>query len=103
MKSGWFVGDFSPAAYRTNKFEVALIKHTKGQKWPTHIHKEATEINLLLKGSMIIQDCMIEAGMVFVIEPWEIADPVFLEDCELIVIKTPSIIGDKYEYIEKTV
>ena len=35
-------------------------------------------------------------GDVFIIHPYEIADPLFLEDCKIMVIKTPSVPGDKY-------
>ena len=31
MTGGWFVGDFAPAAFTTNKFEVCYKHHTKGE------------------------------------------------------------------------
>jgi quercetin dioxygenase-like cupin family protein len=97
MKGGWFIGDFEPSAYRTNNCEVCYKKHYKGEKWQTHVHKVATEVNYLVVGHMTIQDKDLKSGDVFVIEPNEIADPEFLEDCELVVVKVPSIIGDKYD------
>ena len=75
MKGGWFIGNFEPSVYKTEEFEVAYARHHKGQKWDTHYHKKSTEINL--------------------------ADPEFLEDCELIVVKTASVIGDKYAVVQK--
>jgi len=45
---------------------------------------------------MIIQEQMLVSGDVFVIEPYEIADPVFLEDCTVVVVKAPSVPGDKF-------
>jgi len=45
---------------------------------------------------MIIGGLRLKAGDVFKINPGEIADPVFLKDCELIVVKVPSVPGDKY-------
>ena len=36
-------------------------------------------------------------GDVFVFDKGEIADPVFLEDCTLVVVKIPSIPSDKFE------
>ena len=39
------------------------------------------------------------AGDVFVIEPGEVAEPEFLEDCQLVCVKTPSLPGDKYEVL----
>ena len=38
----------------------------------------------------------INAGEIFVIEKNEVADPEFLEDCSVLVVKTPSAPGDKY-------
>lgn len=96
MKGGWFIGDFEPTAFRTNKFEVALVKHTQGQKWETHYHKVATEINLLISGKIQINDEVFVSGDIFVISPNEVAAPQFLEDSEVIVIKTPSDVNDKY-------
>jgi len=96
MKGGWFVGNFTPSAHNTEQFEVAFARHHKGQKWDAHYHKKATEINYLIRGKMTIQETTLKAGDIFILKPYEVADPVFLEDCELIVIKTPSVIGDKY-------
>lgn len=97
MWRGWFIGDFDPSVYRTKDFEVGIIKHLKGETWPKHYHKAATEINCLISGKMIVQGKEITPGNIFIFEPMEIADPVFLEDCTIVVVKTASIKGDKYE------
>jgi hypothetical protein len=97
MIKGWFVGDFEPTAYKTKDFEVCYKIHEKNEKWPVHYHKIATEINYLIRGTMTINNKFLKTGDVFVLLPEEIADPTFHERCELIVIKTPSVIGDKYE------
>ena len=39
------------------------------------------------------------SGDIFLIEKYEIADPEFLEDCKVLCVKRPSIIGDKYEVL----
>jgi mannose-6-phosphate isomerase-like protein (cupin superfamily) len=96
MTGGWFVGDFSPTAFTTNGFEVCYKKHYAGEHWDTHYHKEATEINLLVKGRMRINNVEINAGEIFVIPPYYVSKPEFIQDCELVIIKTPSVIGDKY-------
>ena len=44
---------------------------------------------------MIIQDKEINEGDIFILEPKEIADPIFLEDCEIVCVKIPRITGDK--------
>ena len=95
MMGGWFIGDFKPSAYQTKEFEVGYKVHPKGEEWATHYHEKMTEINYLIRGHMTIQDTYISPGDIFILYPGEIADPVFHEDCELIVIKTPAITGDK--------
>ena len=42
---------------------------------------------------------LIEPGDIFVLEPKEIADPIFHEDCKIVCVKKPSIIGDKFEVL----
>jgi hypothetical protein len=96
FKDGWFVGDFEPTAYKTKNFEVCYKKHFKDEKWETHYHKVGTEINLLLSGSMLIQGKKLVSGDVFVLHPYEIADPIFLEDCFLVIIKNVSGVKDKF-------
>jgi quercetin dioxygenase-like cupin family protein len=96
---GWFVGDFDPSIHQTKEFEVGVLTHKKGEKWASHYHKQSREINLLLEGSMLMHGIEIHKGSIFVLEPWEVADPIFLEDCKVLVIKTPSIKGDKYEVV----
>ena len=96
---GWFVGNFDPAILRTEQFEVGLLTHPKGEVWPTHIHKIATEYNLLVEGKMVLNGVTIEQGEIFVIEPNEPAIPTFLEDCKILCIKVPSVPGDKYEVL----
>jgi quercetin dioxygenase-like cupin family protein len=95
FKGGWFIGDFEPSILRTQQFEVALAVHRKGDVWPKHYHSESVEYNLLVSGRMMIQNEVIEEGNIFVFDKGEIADPIFLEDCKVMVIKTPSLPHDK--------
>lgn len=99
MKGGWFVGEFNPTAFKSSFFEVCYKKHPKGEKWPDHYHKTAVEINYLIRGKMKMHDTILIAGDIFVLEQYEVANPVFLEDCELIVVKTTSDLNDKYDAI----
>jgi hypothetical protein len=96
MTRGWFIGDFEPSLLKTKDFEVGILTHKKGEEWPEHYHKIATEYTVLISGSMTICGELIEPGTIFVLKPYEIADPIFHEDCVILVIKTPSVIGDKY-------
>ncbi len=96
---GWIIGNFEPSLLKTDMFEVGVLTHKKGEVWPKHYHKVGTEFNILLEGKMIIQGQEITKHDVFVFEPNEVADPVFLEDCVVVCIKTPSLPGDKYEVL----
>ena len=91
MKSGWFIGNFEPTAYKTDNFEVNYRIHKAGEQWDTHYHTHVTEINLLIKGKMRMQNTLINAGDIFIVNPFEISDPEFIEDCEVICVKTPSL------------
>jgi hypothetical protein len=46
---------------------------------------------------MVIQGTELNTGDVFVLDRYEVADPVFLEDCKVVCVKTPSIPSDKFE------
>ena len=97
MHRGWFIGDFLPSVLRTNLFEVGILKHHKGEKWPKHFHAEATEYNVLINGSMTVNNNLIQEGEIFVLEKNEICNPIFHKDCTVLCVKVPSIPGDKYE------
>jgi quercetin dioxygenase-like cupin family protein len=95
FKGGWFLGNFEPTLLKTEQFEVAVHRYKKGQQWPKHYHEFTTEYNCVISGRMRIQDTIFADGDLFVIHPMEVADPEFLEDCVLVIVKTPSIPGDK--------
>lgn len=95
MKNGWFIGNFEPSVLKTETFEIGIMSHQKGENWPVHYHAQAEEYNVLLEGKMIIQNTELNAGDIFIISKMEIADPVFLEDCRVLVVKVPSVPGDK--------
>lgn len=92
---GWFVGNFENAAYRTEDFEVAYKEHKRGDEWDKHYHTMITEINLLVEGEMIMQGRLLTPGDIFILAPYEIADPEFLSDCKIVVVKHPGIVNDK--------
>ena len=49
----------------------------------------------------VIKNKILKSGDIFIIYPYEVADPIFLEDCEVLCIKTPSIPSDKYTINEE--
>lgn len=92
---GWFVGDFPKASFQTNACEVSYKYHSRGESWPTHYQEKITEINLLVRGTMKMQGKILKGGDIFILYPYEIADPEFIEDCEVVCVKVPGIRGDK--------
>ena len=96
MIKGWFIGDFEPVALRTDQFEVAYQTHKAHESHDIHYHKRSREYNLLIKGQMIINEKELNAGDIFILEPYEVSEPTFLTDVELVVVRVPSVKGDKY-------
>jgi hypothetical protein len=99
---GWFIGNFEPSIHATDYYECGILSHKKSEVWPKHYHKIATEINVLIEGSMTICGKEIFKDDIFILHPGEIADPVFHEDCKILCIKMPSIPSDKYEIVQAT-
>ena len=49
---------------------------------------------------MILQNSELKEGDIFILDPFEIADPKFLEDTEIICVKVPSS-NDKISVVPK--
>ena len=96
MQRGWFVGDFDPAIYRTGVAEVCYLIHRAGERPRPHHHRIATEITAVVRGRVEINGEIFQTGDIFLVEPGESVSPVILEDTEVIVVKVPSVPGDKY-------
>ena len=98
MKRGWLVGNFEPSILKTDVFEVAYMRHKKGEYWPPHVHNEISEYNVLIHGKMKMNNELIEEGNVFIIPKGMLSRATFLEDCEVLCIKVPSVPSDKKCY-----
>jgi hypothetical protein len=96
FKNGWFIGDFQPSIFKNPFFEVAHHQHKAGYCGPLHTHKIAQEVTYILKGKLVASGKLLTDGDMFVYHPNEVANVMFVEDTELIVIKWPSIPSDKY-------
>ena len=92
---GWFIGDFDGAVHRTKDFEVNYQKNPRGPT-PSHIHKIVHEIQLVISGSQICNGEIFKAGDICVLEPGDISQIEYLEETEVVTIKTPSIPSDKH-------
>ena len=96
MIGGWFIGDFEPSVIRTKDFEVAIKKYKAGQKDSAHVHKVATEITVIAEGRVKINSVEYPSGSIVEIKPNEPSDFEVLEDTITVVVKIPSVSGDKY-------
>ena len=96
MFRGWFVGDFEPTAFSTKDCEVALQKYTAGDYEKKHVHKIAAELTMIVKGRVEMNGTEYGEGDIVVMEPGEATDFRALTDAENIVVKVPSVKGDKY-------
>lgn len=97
MVKGWFVGDFSPAALRTDACEVAVKHYKAGDQETLHHHKVGTEVTLIVSGRVRMAGQEWGPGDIVVLEPSEATSFEALTDATNVVIKTPSVVGDKYE------
>lgn len=96
MIKGWFVGNFSPAAYQTDACEVAVKNYQTGDKEEAHFHRIATEVTLVLSGQVRMCDKDWGPGDIIVLQPGEITAFEALTDAINIVVKTPGVLNDKY-------
>jgi hypothetical protein len=96
MTGGWFVGDFSPVAMRSAAVEVAVKRYSAGAFEPLHHHKIATEVTVIVDGRAEIAGQTFGAGDILVLEPGEAVEFRAVSDVTTVVVKLPSVVGDKY-------
>lgn len=96
MTGGWFVGDFSPSLFTTPHAEVAVQHFAAGYCSPAHYHKVAHEITVMISGVAMMNDQRLIAGDIIVVQPFECVEFRALEATTTVVVKSPSVSGDKY-------
>ncbi len=96
MVRGWFVGNFEPTLIKTNEVEVAVKKYKKGDFEQSHYHKIATEITVVVSGTVKMNGVEYTKGSIILIEPNEVTDFEALEDTVNTVVKFPGASNDKY-------
>ncbi len=93
---GWVVGDFEPSIIRTKDFEVMVRYYKAGDKETKHVHKRADEITIVVSGKFMMNGEVLTPGDIVHLSPCDPTDFECLEDGANTVIKTPSVMGDKY-------
>jgi hypothetical protein len=96
MVGGWMVGDFEPACIRTAACEVACKHYQAGASEAAHVHRIATELTLIASGRVTMNGRTYGAGDIIILAPGDATDFQALEATTTIVVKMPSVAGDKY-------
>lgn len=96
MVKGWFVGDFAPSALRTAAAEVAVKRYKAGDQESAHFHKQSSEVTLVLEGSVEMCGRRLNSGDIIRLDPGEVTGFKALTDTITVVVKLPSVIGDKF-------
>jgi hypothetical protein len=96
MVGGWIVGNFEPTCLKTAACEVACKHYEAGAAEAAHVHRVATELTLIAAGRVTMNGQTFSAGDIVVLEPGESTDFRALEKTTTVVVKMPSVIGDKY-------
>jgi len=96
MKGGWLIGDFTPSCLRLRECEVACKYYRKGDMEPKHVHRIATEITVIASGHVRMNQKHYTTGDLVMVEPNEATDFEALEGTITVVVKVPSVSGDKY-------
>ncbi len=94
--NGWIIGDFEPSILKNTGVELAVMNKKKGiGKNDFHYHENCIEVNVLVKGKMIINDKIILENDVFVIHQNVPSIYEYLEDCTIVVFKNKPSNNDK--------
>jgi hypothetical protein len=96
MVGGWMVGDFEPSCYRTAACEVACKHYDAGAREPAHVHRVASELTLIVSGDVRMNGRHFTAGDIVMLDPGEPTDFEALTAVTTVVVKMPSVRGDKF-------
>jgi mannose-6-phosphate isomerase-like protein (cupin superfamily) len=96
MKGGWFIGAFEPTCLATQDFEVAVKRYQAGSRETPHVHRVGREFTVIVEGHARINGRDYLAGAILDIPPGEATAFEAVTDVLTVVVKTPSVLGDKY-------
>ena len=91
---GWFVGCFPKAAFQTDLAEVCYKVEPIG-KVKAHYHTKCTETMMIVSGLAICRGQKLSDGDIIVLDPGEVNDIEYLEETQVISVKTPAGGDDK--------
>ena len=96
MVRGWFVGNFEPSVLKTDECEVGVKSYKAGEYESAHFHKIATEITMIVSGTVRMFGQEWAAGDIVIIEPNDVTDFYAITDTVNVVVKVPGAMNDKY-------
>ena len=96
MVGGWMVGDFEPTCLKTSACEVACKHYEAGASEAAHVQRIAVEVTLIASGRVTMNGRTFSIGDIIVLEPGDLTDFQALENTTTVVVKLPSVAGDKY-------
>jgi hypothetical protein len=96
MIKGWFVGDFEPSILRTDAFEVAIKRYRAGETEAVHHHRVATEVTVIISGEVRMCNRVWGPGDIIALEPQDATSFEATTAAVTVVVKAPSVLGDKY-------
>ena len=97
LKKGWFIGNFEPTCIKTDLFEVSVKRYNKGDEEPKHHHKLSKELTFIVSGKVSMNNIIYEKGDIIIVSPFESIKFKAIEESVSVVVKMPSVKGDKYE------
>ena len=95
FKFGWIVGDFSPSLMKSDQVEVGIKYFSAGDLEPSHKQIVATELTIVVSGTIRLADKTYTQGEIVRIDPGIFADFEAISDTTLVCIKYPSLPNDK--------
>lgn len=93
---GWIVGDFQPRILGSNDVEVGIRHYRRGDSEAAHYHKVATELTAVVSGQVRMFGRDFGPGEIIRVNPGEATGFEALTDAVTVVVKQPSVSGDKY-------
>lgn len=93
---GWFIGNFEPSLIKTNDVEISVKKYSANDREASHYHKIATEITVIILGTVEMNGVQYSADDIIIIEPNDRTDFKCLTDVVTVVVKYPGANNDKY-------
>jgi anti-sigma factor ChrR (cupin superfamily) len=96
MRGGWFVGQFEPTVLKLPECEVAVKRYRAGDHEPTHVHRLAVELTLIVSGRVTMNGEAFGEGDIVELAAGEPCEFRVLEDAITVVVKSPSVPSDKH-------